>query len=510
MSLKNMTYLICFLQLAFVTKFAGSFYVADVVFDHKNHSNEMIASSKAKQYQPTGNYYLVNTHSRECRVIVDKISRDYIVRKAALQVVNVTISELHNNNHHNNNSRSSLHSSKAAKLHCHRIGTPLPSFDLPERNNDEITYRHMILFEAIQGSQDFLHLSKHLPGCFNPSIAPFNSEDEEYNHVRWIIACRVTRKGGLGLMLLDIDLNIIKQQQRSIYGLGMTELTVMQTGMFGEDFRLLDLTTHDTTGISSHNTSSLSSKLLPRYSISYVFYHNNTAQIRSAEIQLIDNKLKVVHDAYLYDRQFARQHQKNWAPFVHNHKLLFLQNIWPRMTVVSFAPPTVDLTVTENGQESLVSKLASLQQAEEADIIWDYGMIKGGTPARRINNDSYLAFFHSKQYLTPNSKVSYVFGAMTFTAERPFNITAFSRTPIVHRKFYEGAWSHWGFIDYIVFPMSFAFEKPAFDYRNCGNICLKETNLLLTIGIQDRNGYIVKVNLKQLLNSLVKVRPVSN
>jgi len=84
--------------------------------------------------------------------------------------------------------------------------------------------------------------------------------------------------------------------KESIYGIGAGMTNVTTGIMFGEDFRLLELSKDDFGVNNNNNTISIST--LPRICLSYVFYHKNnkTAQIRAAELRLIDQQLKVVND----------------------------------------------------------------------------------------------------------------------------------------------------------------------------------------------------------------------
>ena len=107
------------------------------------------------------------------------------------------------------------------------------------------------------------------------------------------------------------------------------------------------------------------------------------------------------------------------------------------------------------------------------------------------------------------------------------------RFPLTHRIFYDGPWSkdYPGLIDYIVFPMSFIIlpanmnmntnrnmtgsesgsgsgsgsEWRAFDPWSCDERCLQETQLLLSVGVQDRDGWLARLSLGRLLDSLVPV-----
>ena len=91
------------------------------------------------------------------------------------------------------------------------------------------------------------------------------------------------------------------------------------------------------------------------------------------------------------------------------------------------------------------------------------------------------------------------------------------RFPLTHRVFYDGPWSkdYPGLIDYVVFPMSFIILPAnltgsgsawrAFDPWSCDERCLQKTELLLSVGVQDRDGWLARLSLGRLLDSLVPV-----
>ncbi len=74
------------------------------------------------------------------------------------------------------------------------------------------------------------------------------------------------------------------------------------------------------------------------------------------------------------------------------------------------------------------------------------------------------------------------------------------RFPLAHRSFYDGPWStvYRNMIDYIVFPMSYIIlpanltdpkKQQPFDPRSCeDDHCLQDTQLLLSVGVQDHDG----------------------
>ena len=64
---------------------------------------------------------------------------------------------------------------------------------------------------------------------------------------------------------------------------------------------------------------------------------------------------------------------------------------------------------------------------------WIWGEPRGGTPPIEFE-DEYLSFFHSS--FKRNGIWLYVMGAYTFEKKHPFNITSFSRYPIIFKELY--------------------------------------------------------------------------
>ena len=93
-------------------------------------------------------------------------------------------------------------------------------------------------------------------------------------------------------------------------------------------------------------------------------------------------------------------------------------------------------------------------------------------------------------------------------------VCPFLRFPLTHRSFYDGPWStvYRNMIDYIVFPMSFVVLPANLTYPAappwsplCEERCLRATQLLLSVGVQDRDGWLARLSLGRLLDSLVPV-----
>lgn len=119
-----------------------------------------------------------------------------------------------------------------------------------------------------------------------------------------------------------------------------------------------------------------------------------------------------------------------------------------------------------------------------------YGsFLKGGTPALMVNGH-YLAFFHTDESHTA-TMTTYYMGAITFCPQFPYRIHSISEYAIMLDQWYEGEWSHTS-RDYVVFPMGFIKHPDG-------------KHLLLSYGRQDKDGYIIKINIVELLASLRKM-----
>ena len=180
--------------------------------------------------------------------------------------------------------------------------------------------------------------------------------------------------------------------------------------------------------------------------------------------------------------QFADENphatEKNWVPFQYNGQLLLARLLIPHLIL----HPTF-----ENGScESMFSTTASVN--------WSWGQPRGGTPALLVDNE-YLAFFHSSANLRTvhsNGKLMqhYFMGAYTFSSEAPFFITRMSPEPIAGSDFYHGPeYQTWKPLR-VVFPAGFVFDNQF---------------IWVTYGRQDHEIWIVKLDKKKLLDSLVPV-----
>lgn len=191
-----------------------------------------------------------------------------------------------------------------------------------------------------------------------------------------------------------------------------------------------------------------------------------------------------MYDAIIpHEQDFPKE--KNWAPFYHNDSLLFVQTVNP-FHVNSVAETEVD------GKKYLQATTVS---KEPAEIHWAYGQLRGGTNPVRLH-DRYIAFFHSIGNLGSGYK-TYFFGAYSFSLHPPFKILSYSPVPIVDDLMYTGPWYNYRGIlyDYAAYPMALYLEKKGV--------------LHLSFGHNDIRGYVCRINVQDLLDSMVPVGPLS-
>lgn len=229
--------------------------------------------------------------------------------------------------------------------------------------------------------------------------------------------------------------------------------------------------------------------------ITYTNVHLHTVRMGIAEVKVNRDKNEafafhanifgVLHPPAATNKGHVSE--KNWVPFLYNYSsLFFLQSINPLHVV-----DTKDRRM-ESGE--IFTTTVSLAPKIET-IRWDYGAIRGGTPALLIDS-VYMAFFHSSRQLDGNPMRTYWMGAYTFTPHPPFKLVGISSFPIIHKPFYDGAWDHISArrIDYCVFPMSFFIDDT--------DSISKNKTIVLSLGRNDREGWILRLDLNTLLNSL--------
>ncbi len=197
-----------------------------------------------------------------------------------------------------------------------------------------------------------------------------------------------------------------------------------------------------------------------------------------AELKEIDGiyftfkKTVILH----FEGENRNRREKNWTPFDYCGNLLLSYGINPHRILLP------------NFSSTYADTLFSTKQ----EIKWDYGELRGGTPAL-LDDDEYLSFFHSSKLMPSkhsNGKpvLHYFMGAYTFNKEPPFEVTKISETPIIATGFYEG-------INYE------PYWKPVRVVFPCGFV-IDEHYVYVAYGRQDHEIWIIKLDKQGLKNSL--------
>ncbi|MCE5316715.1 MAG: hypothetical protein LLG04_05050 [Parachlamydia sp.] len=216
----------------------------------------------------------------------------------------------------------------------------------------------------------------------------------------------------------------------------------------------------------------------------YIVYNRmdqqNKRRMCVAKLQKQAGQFVIEQPEYLtqFPDMLPERDEKNWVPFSYKDHLLLAYSLSPHRILSPIAGAgTCDLFAITKG-----------------NISWDWGELRGGTPALADGNH-YLAFFHScKKMETKQSQgmhvKHYLMGAYTFARHPPFQILRISPHPIIGSGFYEGDMGTIWRNMWVVFP---------------GGLIVDEKFVWVVYGRQDREIWVVKMDKKGLLNSLVSV-----
>ncbi len=173
-----------------------------------------------------------------------------------------------------------------------------------------------------------------------------------------------------------------------------------------------------------------------------------------------------------------KRQEKNWVPIDFQGTLHLGYSIQPHKIMEPLPGTTKAITIATT----------------TSPFQWPWGELRGGTPAL-LEGNAYLAFFHSVKDLSTtqsNGKhiIHYFMGAYTFSATPPFEITGVSPTPFYHEDFYTGPnYPTWT-------PMLAIFP---------GGFVSDDSYIWMSLGRQDHECWIVKLDKAKLLNSLIPV-----
>lgn len=182
-----------------------------------------------------------------------------------------------------------------------------------------------------------------------------------------------------------------------------------------------------------------------------------------------------------FEGENLNKREKNWTPFDYEGTLLLSYTLKPHKIFY----PLLD-----------GSGICKTYVTTFPSIVWEWGELRGGTQALRINEDEYLAFFHSCLPLASfhsnyETLLHYFMGAYLFSRDPPFEIKKISPEPIIGKNFYCGKEyePYWNPVR-VVFPCGF----------------IEDTDFVwISYGRQDHEIWIAKLEKKGLLESLIQV-----
>jgi hypothetical protein len=202
--------------------------------------------------------------------------------------------------------------------------------------------------------------------------------------------------------------------------------------------------------------------------------------------------------------------EKNWSPFLHENKLHFVYSLQPLRILAITSVDKSDVSGHGNGNGNGNNRkvvegtatLSLLSMTKCSFETWEWGQPRGGTPWLLVKGGVLLSFFHSRNKLPGSKMETYWMGAMTMSSSPPFKLLQISKAPILLDAWYQGPWCGFRHIDYIVYPMGF-FVGPSDDGSGGTDV------ITLSLGRNDNEGYIAKIDVSVLMASLRPVTCVS-
>jgi predicted GH43/DUF377 family glycosyl hydrolase len=329
----------------------------------------------------------------------------------------------------------------------------------PERSNPSPSFDSFDLEKNIQG---FILESKEIkipdyPYAFNPSITVWHEKILMTFRIR-DAKTRLTNK--IGLIWLDEDFNLASHPY--ILELSTSSLPTL---LKQQDPRLI--TIGDTLYIVY--SDALPGILIPevrRMFIAQVHFNETTFFTESPE------------GLFYFEDENERRWEKNWVPFEYQGNLLLAYSLNPHRIMRLLGK----------------GKCETFAISYSNSINWNWGVLRGGTPAL-LDGDQYLAFFHSSISMTTKHSDGkeiqhYFIGAYTFSSEPPFKITQISPQPIIGKDFYSSLpYKTWKPLR-VVFP---------------GGFIMKGNDIWMVYGKQDFEIWASRLDKKELLQSLIPV-----
>ncbi len=181
-----------------------------------------------------------------------------------------------------------------------------------------------------------------------------------------------------------------------------------------------------------------------------------------------------------YEGESRHVREKAWTPFDYRGSMLLAYSINPLLIFF----PRLD-----------GSGICDTVSYSKSAVPWNWGIIRGGTPAL-LDEEGYLAFFHSSIDMASShsggkTMTHYFVGAYLFSLEPPFTLLKISPEPIVGKDFYKG--KHYK-----------PYWKPIRCVFPCGYVT-KGMHIWMAYGRNDHECWIAKIDKAGLFKSMVVV-----
>lgn len=225
----------------------------------------------------------------------------------------------------------------------------------------------------------------------------------------------------------------------------------------------------------------------------------------------------IASENYILYHDSESGHQKNWIPLELNGSIHFITHYHPLKilkvtgleipgSLYHYTPAKLEIAYDEQQQKTQDGNgNSNSNPLYETHVAWHghiFGQsLRGGTnPVYLPQLDCYIAFFHTATHLQfgpmKYSHVNtYFMGALTFkaVADPPFHsLLSTSALPIVrYQQFYTNAWCN-KFVDYAVYPAGLELSSDG-------------KSLLVMMSHNDKDGYLLTLDLQGLLASLTPV-----
>lgn len=307
------------------------------------------------------------------------------------------------------------------------------------------------------------------PFAFNPSIVPWKDH--------YLMSFRV----------LATPACLIKQSSEATghYGsyIGVVELDQAFNPISSPQIISLNMSPHPKaiSRASDARLVQVGEQLLIVYSDSTSQFLNQHCRMHVAELINEEGIFIAQNEICLsrFELERPAKQEKNWVPFDYQKQLFMAYRLSPHRI---FKP-------------NLDTGECDLYCLTKNYIQWDWGELRGGTPAIALEK-SYLAFFHSSTKMaTVHSQgrqvLHYFMGAYLFDLNPPFKIRQMSSQPIIGKNFYHG-------------ETYTPYWKPVVAVFPCGLVVDKDY-IWVAYGRQDHELWIMKIDKEGLLKSLIPI-----